>query len=335
MTKNSAESQFSQLANALENAANNNMNVLLRGERGVGKTQMIIDITKKLGLTLKYFSASTLDPFADLVGIPVPKEDNIRYLRSKDINEAHFMFFDELNRAHKRVTNAVFEIIQFKALNGEILKNLKMAWAAVNPWENEKYDTEKLDEALQDRFHIQIDIPYAINPNYFSNKYNEDIASITFAWWEELSPAIKSKISPRRMDYLIEAIINGQPYKNIIPFDTNISLTSLINDINIAKLPINFKDMKKDIKNFKSIVQNRKNQKEEFIQVATILMNSTPAQLVDLKEIVMELPNDYLSRILFRNNNNVYETFRKLIFKKHGVKELMQIDSQITERLAK
>lgn len=334
MTITSAQSKFKQLANSLQNAAINKTNVLLRGERGVGKTQMILDISKNLNLTLKYFSASTLDPFADLVGIPVPKGENIQYMRSKDINEAQFMFFDELNRAHKRVTNAVFEIIQFKALNGEVLENLQMVWAAINPWEDEKYDTEKLDEALQDRFHIQIDIPYTINPNYFTNKYDSNISKIVYDWWEALTPTLKAKISPRRMDYLIEAILNEQPYKEILPFDTHVSLTSLVRDLKLSTLPITFSDIKKNINDFKNIIQNKKNHNEEFMQLMAILMNLQLKQLIELKDLIVELPNDYLSRILFRNEQgNIYQGFRKGIFKKYGVEELIEIDNRITERL--
>ena len=40
---------------------------------------------------------------------------------------------DEFSRAHKKVRNAVMELIQFKSINGRKFKNLKIVWAAINP----------------------------------------------------------------------------------------------------------------------------------------------------------------------------------------------------------
>ena len=39
----------------------NNLNVLLRGKHGVGKTAMVVDAFERNNLKYKYFSASTMD----------------------------------------------------------------------------------------------------------------------------------------------------------------------------------------------------------------------------------------------------------------------------------
>jgi len=59
----------------------NHMNVLLISRHGVGKTSLTRDFWEndmgwKEGETYKYLSASTLDPWVDIVGIPTPSGDN-------------------------------------------------------------------------------------------------------------------------------------------------------------------------------------------------------------------------------------------------------------------
>jgi len=43
------------------------------------------------------------------------------------------LFFDELNRAHPKVLNAVFELVQFRSINGDKLPRLQCVIAAINP----------------------------------------------------------------------------------------------------------------------------------------------------------------------------------------------------------
>ena len=50
-------------------------NVLLIGPAGTGKTESVRDIASQFGLKVKSYSCATLDPFTDLVGVPVPQKD--------------------------------------------------------------------------------------------------------------------------------------------------------------------------------------------------------------------------------------------------------------------
>jgi hypothetical protein len=334
MTIQASKKQFADIFKTLRMASEKDLNVLLRGERGVGKTHMILEIAEERSLRLKYFSASTLDPFADLVGIPVPEGDHITYKRSLDINNAEFMFFDELNRAHKRVTNAVFEIIQFKALNGEVLKDLKVVWAAVNPWDADGYNTEELDAALLDRFHIHIDIPYALNFSFFEKKYGIDIGTIGYNWWEALSADLKAKISPRRMDYILEAIVNELPADQFVPLDVNVSLKQLINDISLTNLPFSFKELTTKPSKFIEILSSSNNSDQDFNNVLRILASLKPEQLVEISDITMALPADYFVKTMIRSK--AYDNkFRELMLQKHGLSKLMELDKRVNEVLLK
>jgi len=133
-------------------------NVLLSGKHGIGKTFEVLRVVEDLGWSMKYYSTSTLDPYVDLVGVPVPvdNDDGTRDLdmvRPKDMDNVELIFFDELNRADPKTLNAVFEVIQFRTINGIPLPKLRSVVAAINPVDGE-YNTEELDPALIDRFHV-------------------------------------------------------------------------------------------------------------------------------------------------------------------------------------
>ena len=51
-------------------------NVLFIGKKGVGKTAMVQDAFERHKLNYRYFSASTMDPWVDFVGVPREKTDN-------------------------------------------------------------------------------------------------------------------------------------------------------------------------------------------------------------------------------------------------------------------
>ena len=53
-----------------------NKNVLFIGKHGVGKTAMVKDTFDRHGLNWRYFSASTMDPWVDFIGVPREKTEN-------------------------------------------------------------------------------------------------------------------------------------------------------------------------------------------------------------------------------------------------------------------
>jgi hypothetical protein len=165
------------------------MNVMLIGPHGTGKTQSVMDLCTELGLKMKYYSCSTLDPYTDLVGVPVPKKDEdgkdyLQMVRPREVDEAEFIFFDEFNRADAKTLNAIFEIIQFKSINGEKLPNLKACWAAMNP-PDEDYQVEEIDPALLDRFDIFIEVMPKPSVAYMSQFVPEQVAKALHVWWNE------------------------------------------------------------------------------------------------------------------------------------------------------
>jgi len=175
----------------------NKLNVLITGEYGVGKTALVEDTFKRNNLNYLYFSAGTMDPFVDLIGVPRERvadhevDGKITQVTYLDLlrplpfatDSVQAIFMDELNRAPEKVRNAVMEIIQFKSINGKKFNNLQMIWAAVNPEDDaHTYDVERLDPAQRDRFHIHTEIDFKPDKKYFYAKYGEEIGKSAIGW---------------------------------------------------------------------------------------------------------------------------------------------------------
>lgn len=205
----------------LKRYANHGYNVLLTGRHGVGKTAIIKDVFGECfgehNVHWKYFSASTLDPWVDFIGIPknYTKDDGQEVF--KIIPPEHFtgqeeiraIFFDEINRAEEKTLNALMELIQFRSINGRVFPNLKCVWAAENPSDTEEYSVQPLDPAQKDRFHVQIKLPYELDKKYFTDKYGKDYSQIVCNWWTE-----DKNVSPRKLDTILEAYSVGFPIKD-------------------------------------------------------------------------------------------------------------------------
>lgn len=187
----------------LEHAAQNGFNVLLEGSHGVGKTAMVKEVFDKLGWVWKYFSASTIDPWVDLVGVPKEKDGVLELVRpaTLDFDNLEAIFLDEYNRAPKKVRNAVMELIQFGSINGKRFPKLKVVFAAINPDDDDEvtYDVEKLDPAQVDRFHIHLPVPNEPCPYYFKRAHG-NVGSLAVKWWQDQTAEIKALISPRRLE---------------------------------------------------------------------------------------------------------------------------------------
>lgn len=229
-----------------------NYNVLFVGKHGVGKTHTIINAFERNNLKWLYFSASTLDPFVDLIGVPkeVVDEDGNRYLdlvRPKALqnDEVEAIFFDEYNRSKPKVRNAVMELIQFKSINGKKFNNLKVIWAAINPDDGDeddpKYDVEVLDPAQKDRFHVILNVPYSVDKQYLKSKYGDAIASGAVEWWNGLTKELKELCSPRRLDYALDVYNNGGDMYDVL--DKKLNVGKLIQQLKSGSYASSIKDM--------------------------------------------------------------------------------------------
>lgn len=191
------------------------LNILVTGPAGTGKTAMLSKAVQNLGMKMKYFSAATMDPMVDLIGIPVPNTETqtMDFYRPQDIQDCEVVFIDELNRAPVAVLNAVFELVQFRSINGTKLPKLKCAVAAINPVSDE-YTTEELDVALIDRFDIYLESAPKVDYTYFKAKYGPKYAKAGITLFNEYQKDYNSEkrsrsnslgyFSPRRLEKLMD-----------------------------------------------------------------------------------------------------------------------------------
>jgi hypothetical protein len=275
----------------LKNYAKNKFNVLLSGRHGVGKTEIIKSVFNELyGDRWAYFSASTMDAWVDFIGVPKPIERKdgsvvlglIKPERFAD-DKVEALFFDEFNRAPAKVRNAVMELIQFKSINGKKFNNLKVVWAAINPSdEGDYFDVEDLDAAQEDRFEIQIDMPYKLSEKYFDEMYGYK-AKPFMEWWKSLDKEIQYLISPRRLDSAIRVHSVKGRLEDCLPKKSNIS------------------DLKKRIKNNsinyeweKNVIELNHIEREIYFQNISNVKKFEDKILENFKDFIEYVPQDYV-----------------------------------------
>ena len=254
---------------------NNGVNVLLEGAHGVGKTSVVKKIFEESGLKWKYYSAATMDPWVDFIGVPktVATENGEQYLelikpKELALDEVEVMFFDEFNRAPEKVVNAVMELIQFRSINGKKFNNLKAVWAAINPYDEENtYTVINLDPAVMDRFPIKIKVPYELDSGYLYKKHG-DLAKPFIQWWNKLSPALKKEVSPRRIDYSLWIYSIGGDLNDVLPKQTNPqALISLINDLFLQNKLEEIKKMSDDEKKKFFTLENTMKYADDIVSI--------------------------------------------------------------------
>jgi hypothetical protein len=271
--------------------ASNGFNVILSGRPGVGKTEIIKSVFSSCfgADRWAYFSAATMDAWVDFVGVPkaITRPDGtevielIRPARFADDN-VEAIFFDEFNRAPAKVRNAVMELIQFKSINGRKFNNLKVIWAAINPFDEEgTYDVEQLDPAQLDRFQIQIEVPYKIDAHYLKGKYGV-LSSPFVEWWKSLSEDLKFKISPRRIEDGIRVHQIGGDLSHVYPKESNIT------DLNTRIAKISLDDEWKDI------IKKSAEEQALFFQNVSKVEKFKDLLIKNFDKFGNNIPHDYL-----------------------------------------
>lgn len=305
----------------LRQALQAGFNVLVEGAHGTGKTSMLLTVCQELHLRVKYFSASTLDPFVDLIGIPVPVaaddgQRDLLYHRPRNLLDAEVLFFDELNRAHPKVLNAVLEIVQFRSLNGDRLPGLKAVVAACNPV-SEKYQTLELDAALVDRFMVHVKFVNSPCEAWFIERFPK-MGQTLCAWWNaDLDDAQRQEVSPRKLEHIGILLETGldpacaMPSRGVrLPFHLLAGRIANANAYDIS-------DFVGDPGRFAAEVRGSQNIALRFVQILPLMK---PEQMYAVRDIVGELSAEHRAA-LAASQPFVFKKLRSIIETHSGVEE--------------
>ena len=133
--------------------------ILLKAKHGVGKSSTVKQAAIEEGWGFEDVRLSQCD-VGDINGLPY-REGNTSYFAKpkwwpRDSKSKGILFLDELNRASKDVTQAVFELCLDRSLDGDKLPDGWKVVSAINA--DEEYDVMEMDPALSDRFfHIEFE----------------------------------------------------------------------------------------------------------------------------------------------------------------------------------
>lgn len=132
-----------------------NISILLRGETGIGKSQITHQLGKhfKLQVTDRRLSQMT---DGDMIGLPSTDGEVTRFNPPDWYKDAckhpRLLFLDELNRATTEVMQAAFQIVLDRELNGWKLHPDTRVYCAINI--GSKFTVNEMDPALLRRFFV-------------------------------------------------------------------------------------------------------------------------------------------------------------------------------------
>jgi len=155
----------------------NNLNVLFIGKHGVGKTAMVKQAFDEHNLNWRYFSASTMDPWVDFVGVPKEKSEG-------------------------KFDSDQFEVIR-ELLN--IDNALALEWIQKN-WHLSDGAAQKIVQSVQNR--KQFNYLELIRPRTFAN------GEVEALFFDEFNRSQK-KVRNAVMELLQFKSINGEKFPNL------------------------------------------------------------------------------------------------------------------------
>ena len=132
--------------------------VLLRGRHGIGKSTVVYQYAKQIGMPVVERRASQMTE-GDLVGLPSISGNSTSFNPPDWFKTACdspvVLFLDEVDRATLEVRQGIFELTDSRKLNGHVLHEDTIIFAAVNGGEHgSQYQVGEMDPAELDRWTV-------------------------------------------------------------------------------------------------------------------------------------------------------------------------------------
>ena len=132
--------------------------IIIRGRHGIGKSEIIYQIAKEMGLPVVERRASQMTE-GDLIGLP-SIDGNSTTWNPPDwfkhaCDNACLVFLDEVDRGTEEVRQGIFELNDSRKLNGHTLHPDTVIVAAINGGEHgAEYQVGEMDPAELDRYTV-------------------------------------------------------------------------------------------------------------------------------------------------------------------------------------
>ena len=132
--------------------------LMLRGRHGIGKSELVYQIAKGMGLPVVERRASQMTE-GDLVGLPKTDGDVTSFCAPDWLHDACsrpvLLFLDEVDRAIPEVRQGIFELTDSRKIFGNYLHDDTVVVAAVNGGEHgSQYQVGEMDPAELDRWTV-------------------------------------------------------------------------------------------------------------------------------------------------------------------------------------
>jgi len=134
------------------------VSVLCLGDYGIGKSAAVFEAGKLESVEVRDVRLAGKEP-GDLVGLSEIEDNGDRHTVNRmpkwfptNPEWKGFVFFDELNRAHRDVINGIFQAVYDRELHGHKFPNKAKIVVCANFGTD--YDVNEFDPALRDRFAV-------------------------------------------------------------------------------------------------------------------------------------------------------------------------------------
>lgn len=131
--------------------------VLLHGRHGVGKSELLAQTARDLGIRVIVRDLALMEP-PDLIGIPEVRDGRTHYAPPEYLphDGAGLLVFEELNRCPRYMQTPTLQLLTARQLNDYRLPKGWLPVGAVND-ARDGYFVDDLDPALQSRF-LQVEV---------------------------------------------------------------------------------------------------------------------------------------------------------------------------------
>ncbi len=184
-------------------------NVLLTGPTGTGKTHLCKKVAEELEIPMVRVNMNEMTTVEDFVGQFVPAKDG--GFEWKDgvmvrlMKEGGLLVIDEINACPPEILFVLHSVLDFREItltqkDGEVIEANENFWVvgAMNP---DYQGTKKLNEALNDRFRVQISMDYdkRVERRIIEDSNLRDLAKKLRKMHDSATEEIRTPVSTRML----------------------------------------------------------------------------------------------------------------------------------------